>query len=239
MVSLVDFTKAYNSSLAVDKVNMNFEKGKITGILGPNGAGKTTILKAICARHFATKGTVLVNQIDAQEESEKIKKITGFVEESAVLNSSLTVLEYLNFKAELYKVPVEKIDSTIKICSLEEVKNKKVKNLSKGYMERVNFAGALIYDPEVLILDEPATGLDPAQIIKMRSLVKELACDKTIILSTHLMQEAEALCDKIYILNRGKVLAEGSIEEICKLTGCSDLEKSYFTLIEKDGGSDE
>lgn len=239
MVSLVDFTKAYNSSVAVDKVNMNFEKGKITGILGPNGAGKTTILKAICARHFATKGKVLVNQIDAQEESEKIKKITGFVEESAVLNSSLTVREYLKFKAELYKVPAEKIESTIKLCSLEEVKNKKVKNLSKGYMERVNFAGALIYDPEVLILDEPATGLDPAQIIKMRSLVKELACDKTIILSTHLMQEAEALCDKIYILNRGKVLAEGSIEEICKLTGCSDLEKSYFTLIEKDGGSDE
>ena len=239
MVSLVDFTKAYNSSVAVDKVNMNFEKGKITGILGPNGAGKTTILKAICARHFATKGTVLVNQIDAQEESEKIKKITGFVEESAVLNSSLTVREYLKFKAELYKVPAEKIDSTIKLCSLEEVKNKKVKNLSKGYMERVNFAGALIYDPEVLILDEPATGLDPAQIIKMRSLVKELACDKTIILSTHLMQEAEALCDKIYILNRGKVLAEGSIDEICKLTGCSDLEKSYFTLIENDGGSDE
>ena len=239
MVSLVDFTKAYNSSVAVDKVNMNFEKGKITGILGPNGAGKTTILKAICARHFATKGKVLVNQIDAQEESEKIKKITGFVEESAVLNSSLTVREYLNFKAELYKVPVGKTESTIQLCSLEEVKNKKVKNLSKGYMERVNFAGALIYDPEVLILDEPATGLDPAQIIKMRSLVKELACDKTIILSTHLMQEAEALCDKIYILNRGKVLAEGSIEEICKLSGCVDLEKSYFTLIEKDGGSDE
>ena len=239
MVSLVDFTKAYNSSVAVDKVNMNFEKGKITGILGPNGAGKTTILKAICARHFATKGKVLVNQIDAQEESEEIKKITGFVEESAVLNSSLTVLEYLNFKAELYKVPAEKIDSTIKLCSLEEVKNKKVKNLSKGYMERVNFAGALIYDPEVLILDEPATGLDPAQIIKMRSLVKELAASKTIILSTHLMQEAEALCDKIYILNRGKVLAEGSIEEICKLTGCEDLEKSYFKLIENGGGSDE
>ena len=239
MVSLVDFTKAYNSSVAVDKVNMNFEKGKITGILGPNGAGKTTILKAICARHFATKGKVLVNQIDAQEESEEIKKITGFVEESAVLNSSLTVLEYLNFKAELYKVPAEKIDSTIKLCSIEEVKNKKVKNLSKGYMERVNFAGALIYDPEVLILDEPATGLDPAQIIKMRSLVKELAASKTIILSTHLMQEAEALCDKIYILNRGKVLAEGSIEEICKLTGCADLEESYFTLIENDGGSDE
>ena len=239
MVSLVDFTKAYNSSVAVDKVNMNFEKGKITGILGPNGAGKTTILKAICARHFATKGKVLVNQIDAQEESEEIKKITGFVEESAVLNSSLTVLEYLNFKAELYKVPAEKIDSTIKLCSLEEVKNKKVKNLSKGYMERVNFAGALIYDPEVLILDEPATGLDPAQIIKMRSLVKELAASKTIILSTHLMQEAEALCDKIYILNRGKVLAEGSIYEICKLTGCADLEKSYFKLIENDGGSDE
>lgn len=239
MVSLVDFTKAYNSSVAVDNVNMNFEKGKITGILGPNGAGKTTILKAICARHFATKGKVLVNQIDAEEESEEIKKITGFVEESAVLDSSLTVLEYLNFKAELYKVPDEKIDSTIKLCSLEEVKNKKVKNLSKGYMERVNFAGALIYDPEVLILDEPATGLDPAQIIKMRNLVKELASKKTIILSTHLMQEAEALCDKIYILNRGKVLAEGSIDEICKLTGCPDLEKSYFKLIESDGGSNE
>ena len=239
MVSLVDFTKAYNSSVAVDKVNMNFEKGKITGILGPNGAGKTTILKAICARHFATKGKVLVNEINASDDSEEIKKITGFVEESAVLNSSLTVLEYLNFKAELYKVPEEKINSTVNLCSLEEVINKKVKNLSKGYMERVNFASALIYDPEVLILDEPATGLDPAQIIKMRSLVKKLASSKTIILSTHLMQEAEALCDKIFVLNRGKVLAEGSIEEICRQTGCPDLEKSYFKLIESDGGSNE
>lgn len=239
MVSLVDFTKTYNSSVAVDNVNMNFENGKITGILGPNGAGKTTILKAICARHFATKGKVIVNGIDAQDESQKIKKITGFVEESAVLNSSLTVLEYLNFKTELYKVSKDKINSIIKLCSLEEVINKKVKNLSKGYMERVNFAGALIYDPEVLILDEPATGLDPAQIIKMRSLVKELASSKTIILSTHLMQEAQALCDKIFILNRGKVLAEGSIEQICRQTGCGDLEKSYFKLIESDGGSDE
>lgn len=239
MVSLVDFTKTYNSSVAVDNVNMNFENGKITGILGPNGAGKTTILKAICARHFATKGKVIVNGIDAQDESQKLKKITGFVEESAVLNSSLTVLEYLNFKTELYKVSKDKINSIIKLCSLEEVINKKVKNLSKGYMERVNFAGALIYDPEVLILDEPATGLDPAQIIKMRSLVKELASSKTIILSTHLMQEAQALCDKIFILNRGKVLAEGSIEQICRQTGCGDLEKSYFKLIESDGGSDE
>lgn len=239
MVSLVDFTKTYNSSVAVDNVNMNFENGKITGILGPNGAGKTTILKAICARHFATKGKVIVNGIDAQDESQKIKKITGFVEESAVLNSSLTVLEYLNFKTELYKVSKDKINSIIKLCSLEEVINKKVKNLSKGYMERVNFAGALIYDPEVLILDEPATGLDPAQIIKMRSLIKELASSKTIILSTHLMQEAQALCDKIFILNRGKVLAEGSIEQICRQTGCGDLEKSYFKLIESDGGSDE
>ncbi len=239
MVSLVDFTKTYNSSVAVDNVNMNFENGKITGILGPNGAGKTTILKAICARHFATKGKVIVNGIDAQDESQKLKKITGFVEESAVLNSSLTVLEYLNFKTELYKVSKDKINSIIKLCSLEEVINKKVKNLSKGYMERVNFAGALIYDPEVLILDEPATGLDPAQIIKMRSLIKELASSKTIILSTHLMQEAQALCDKIFILNRGKVLAEGSIEQICRQTGCGDLEKSYFKLIESDGGSDE
>lgn len=235
---------------------MTCEKGCITGILGLNGAGKTTILKAITARHFATSGSVLVEGIEAGEYAEQVRNLTGFVEEEPKLPGEYTVEEYLNMVANLHgqKMPCmdagtrakrefsEKkfsYESSASICvnprlieslSLAEILPKKIKTLSKGQRRRVNFAQALIYNPKVLVLDEPASGLDPAQIINMRSLVKSLKADHTILLSTHLMQEVDSLCDKVYILHEGKIAASGRPDEIASQFKCKNLEEAFFKI---------
>jgi ABC-2 type transport system ATP-binding protein len=248
MIELVNFSKNYSHYKAVKNLSYKFEKGLITGILGPNGAGKTTLLKALTARHFASEGKVLLESqkygkiIDAQENPEAVRDITGFVEETPSIPEEYTVLEYLGFICSLHNCSKKNIEKTIELCSLDEVKNKKIRTLSKGYKERVNFAQALVYDSEVLVLDEPASGLDPSQIVKMRSLVKELSKNHTIILSTHLMQEAISLCDRVIILNHGKALISGTIDQICSKTECSSLEEAFFKLTsshDKNGEDDE
>ena len=216
---------------------MECRTGEITGILGPNGAGKTTILKAICARHFATDGTVLVEEADAALETEKVRSMTGFVMEQSNLPGELKTSEFLKIVFETYgefqknHVEYEKRSEEIKRqFSLESVWNEKIKNLSKGFKERVNFAQALIYNPPVLVLDEPASGLDPAQIVNMRKIVLSLKKNHTIVLSTHLMQEVDALCDSVYILSRGKCVASGTGSKIAAENGCKNLEEAFFKL---------
>ena len=228
---------------------MTCEKGCITGILGLNGAGKTTILKAITARHFATSGSVLVEGIEAGENAEQVRNLTGFVEEEPKLPGEYTVEEYLNMVANLHGLETqmhadkrrltgdENISASICVnprliesLSLTELLPKKIKTLSKGQRQRVNFAQALIYNPSVLVLDEPASGLDPAQIINMRSLVKSLKADHTILLSTHLMQEVDSLCDKVYILHEGKIAASGRPDEIASQFNCKNLEEAFFKI---------
>jgi ABC-2 type transport system ATP-binding protein len=252
MIQLTNFTKSYSSKspFAVSDINMTCEKGCITGILGLNGAGKTTILKAITARHFATSGSVLVEGIEASENAEQVRNLTGFVEEEPKLPGEYTVEEYLNMVASLHGLETQMhadkrrlknndINSSASICvnprlikdlSLTEILPKKIKTLSKGQRQRVNFAQALIYNPSVLVLDEPASGLDPAQIIKMRSLVKSLKADHTILLSTHLMQEVDSLCDKVYILHEGKIAASGRPNEIASQFKCKNLEEAFFKI---------
>ena len=231
MIELQNFSKEYDSFKAVSNLSYTFEKGTITGILGPNGAGKTTILKALTGRHFASEGKVIFSEtIDAAQAPEKIRNLTGFVEETASLPGEYTVKEYITFVAELHGCNQAAVENVIKKCSLEEYKNKKINSLSKGYKERVNFAQALVYNPEILILDEPASGLDPQQIVNMRALVKDLSKDHTIILSTHLMQEVEALCEKVLIINHGKLLAQGTKDEIVKNTVTKNLEEAFFKL---------
>lgn len=231
MIELKNFSKEYDSFKAVSNLSYTFEKGTITGILGPNGAGKTTILKALTGRHFASEGKVIFSEtIDAAQAPEKIRNLTGFVEETASLPGEYTVKEYITFVAELHGCNQAAVENVIKKCSLEEYKNKKINSLSKGYKERVNFAQALVYNPEILILDEPASGLDPQQIVNMRALVKDLSKDHTIILSTHLMQEVEALCEKVLIINHGKLLAQGTKDEIVKNTVTKNLEEAFFKL---------
>ena len=252
MIQLTNFTKSYSSKspFAVSDINMTCEKGCITGILGLNGAGKTTILKAITARHFATRGSVLIEGIEAGENAEQVRNLTGFVEEEPKLPGEYTVEEYLNMVASLHGLKTQMhadkrrlknndINSSASICvnprlieslSLKEIFPKKIKTLSKGQRQRVNFAQALIYNPSVLVLDEPASGLDPAQIINMRSLVKSLKADHTILLSTHLMQEVDSLCDKVYILHEGKIAASGRPDEIASQFKCKNLEEAFFKI---------
>lgn len=239
MITLKNFTKKYGDFTAVNDISFTFERGVITGILGPNGAGKTTLLKALCGRHFATEGQILITDFgeytfEASEDPQRLRRITGFVEEVPSIPQEYTVKEYISSKAMLQGVPLTHVKKTIDLCNLKDVENKKIKALSKGYRERVNFAQALVYEPEILIFDEPASGLDPQQIIKMRSLVKELSVNHTIILSTHLMQEVEALCDKVMIINKGKLLTSGTIDSICRETSSENLEEAFFKLIEKD-----
>lgn len=255
MIQLTAFSKSYasrkNAPLAVRDFSMTCKTGEITGILGLNGAGKTTILKAICARHFATSGEVLVEGVNASENPEQVRNLTGFVAEEPNLPGEYTVAEYLNMVAELHGVKETQIHADsrrlnkkntpssasirvhprlIETLSLEELLPKKIRTLSKGQRERVNFAQALIYNPKVLVLDEPASGLDPAQILKMRSLVKSLKTDHTILLSTHLMQEVEALCDRVYIIHEGRLAASGTAEEIAAQFECKNLEEAFFKI---------
>lgn len=232
MIELIDFSKNYKNKTAVSNFSMKCFDGEITGIIGLNGAGKTTILKAICARHFATSGKVFVNDFDCSENPEEVRKITGFVQEIPELQFELKVCEYIKSRAEIFceENALENCENVKKLCSLDEIWNEKIKNLSKGQKERVNFAQALINNPKVLILDEPASGLDPNQIVRMRKLVKSLKKDRTIILSTHLMQEVEALCDKIYIIHNGKCIENGTITEIVNRQKAKDLEDAFFKL---------
>ena len=243
MIELKNFTKKYNSFLAADNISCSFEKNLITGILGPNGAGKTTILKAVSGRHFPTNGHIFIDsqkygKIESCEEPAKVRNITGFVEELPQLPEDYTVKEYLCEVCDLHSADKKNVLEAEKLFSLEEVFLKKIKELSKGFRERVNFAQAFVYNPEILILDEPASGLDPAQIVNMRKAVKKLAENHTIILSTHLMQEAESLCDKIIILNHGKILITGTIDSITVETKTKNLEEAFFYLVKKSDGEE-
>ena len=253
MIQLTNFTKSYSSKspFTVSDINMTCEKGYITGILGLNGAGKTTILKAITARHFATSGSVLVEGIEAGENAEQVRNLTGFVEEEPKLPGEYTVEEYLSQVFSLHQEKESHTDSEFlrnsnskmilrsiiesvwqyeNSLSISDLLPKKIKTLSKGQRQRVNFAQALIYNPSVLVLDEPASGLDPAQIINMRTLVKSLKADHTILLSTHLMQEVDSLCDKVYILHEGKIAASGRPDEIASQFKCKNLVEAFFKI---------
>ena len=240
MIELCNFSKSYDkNSFAVKNINLKAEKGKITGLLGLNGAGKTTVIKAVCGNHFATSGKIFVTDkentlVDSEKDIEKLKINTGYLPEALNFPQKLTVEEYLLLLKKQFDVTPENYLKTLNLCGLTEVKSKKISNLSKGYKQRLGFAQALIHNPENLILDEPINGLDPAQIIQMRSLIKEISKDKTILISTHLMQEVVALCDKIYILNKGAIAAEGSVEEILSKSSSKNIEEAFLKITGSD-----
>lgn len=209
-------TKIYGSQKALDNVSFTAEKGKITGFLGPNGAGKSTTMKIATGYIGLTSGKVLVNGVDVSENPLEVKKLTGYLPEHNPLYLEMYVKEYLNFVAASYKVKnkKEQVDKMIDLCGLEREQKKKIGALSKGYRQRVGLAQALIHDPEVLILDEPTTGLDPNQLVEIRKVIKEVSKDKTVILSTHIMQEVEALCDKVIIINKGVIVADDEVKNL-------------------------
>jgi ABC-2 type transport system ATP-binding protein len=219
-VSVSNLTKKYQTQRAVDNISFEVKTGEVLGFLGPNGAGKTTTMKIITGYMAPSDGDAKINEISVLEEPSKIKPLIGYLPESNPLYHDMPVLEYLEFIAELQKVPKNRIQSRIaemvKVCGLNVEKHKKIGELSKGYRQRVGLAQALIHDPEILILDEPTTGLDPNQIVEIRNLIREIGREKTVILSTHILPEVEATCDRILIINDGKIVADGTSESLRK-----------------------
>ena len=209
-----NLTKKYGSQRAVDNISFEVKTGEILGFLGPNGAGKTTTMKMITCYMAPNEGDVKVNGMSILEKPDAIKKVIGYLPESNPLYYDMMVLDYLQFVAELQGVPADKIQSRIaemvKVCGLNVEKHKKIGELSKGYKQRVGLAQAMIHDPEILILDEPTSGLDPNQIIEIRKLIREIGKSKTVVLSTHILPEVEATCDRILIINNGKIVADGT-----------------------------
>lgn len=220
MIEVNDIVKQYGSHLAVDHLSFRVEKGQIYGFLGPNGAGKSTTMNIITGYLASNEGTVVINGHDILEEPEEAKKCIGYLPEIPPLYPDMTVLEYLYFVAGLKNVQKSEEDGIladiIEKTYLESVKDRLIKNLSKGYKQRVGLAQALIGNPEILILDEPTVGLDPKQIIEIRSLIKELAREHTVILSSHILSEVSAICDQIMIIAHGKLVACDTPENLSR-----------------------
>jgi ABC-2 type transport system ATP-binding protein len=218
MIEVNSLTKRYGPVEAVKDVSFSVGKDQVLGFLGPNGAGKTTIMKILTGYHFPSEGTALVDGISVQDDPVEVKSRIGYLPESVPLYGDLTPLEYLTFIAQARLIPRQeqkaRIQSALEACGLRQVAGKKIENLSKGYKQRVGLAQAIIHDPPILILDEPTSGLDPNQIIEIRGLITELGKRKTVILSTHILQEVEAVCSQVLILNEGRIAAQGKPEEI-------------------------
>ncbi len=219
-ITVNNISKNYGNQKAVDSISFEVKKGEILGFLGPNGAGKTTTMKMITCFLAPSEGDILVGEDSVLKDQEKIKKKLGYLPENNPLYYDMPVVEYLEFAAELQEVPKEKIHEQvakmIKVCGLNVEKHKKIGELSKGFRQRVGLAQAMIHDPEILILDEPTTGLDPNQIVEIRKLIRDLGREKTVILSTHILPEVEATCDRILIINNGKIVADGTPESLRK-----------------------
>ncbi|MDR3130267.1 MAG: ATP-binding cassette domain-containing protein [Treponema sp.] len=218
MIEVHDLTKRYGPVEAVKDVSFSVGKDQVLGFLGPNGAGKTTIMKILTGYHFPSSGTALIDGVSVQDEPVEVKKRIGYLPESVPLYGDLSVREYLGFIAEGRLIPANErkraIDAALSACGLEQVRAKRIENLSKGYKQRVGLAQAIIHDPPILILDEPTSGLDPNQIIEIRFLIKGLGERKTVLLSTHILQEVEAVCSQVLIINEGRIAAQGKPEEI-------------------------
>jgi ABC-2 type transport system ATP-binding protein len=232
-------TKKYGEQKALNNVSFEIDTGEVVGFLGPNGAGKSTMMKIITGYISQNSGEVLVNGMNINTDAKEIKKHIGYLPEHNPLYHDMYVREYLNFVAKLYKLPKDRIrsrvDEIIQITGLDVEQNKKTGALSKGYKQRTGLAAALIHDPDVLILDEPTTGLDPNQIIEIRNLIAEVGKAKTVMLSTHIMQEVEAICSRAIIINKGEIVADEPVDQIKRLSS----ERTNSIYVEFDKQPDE
>lgn len=221
MIEVNNLVKRYGGHTAVDHLSFQIEKGKIYGFLGPNGAGKSTTMNMITGYIASTEGKVIIDGHDILEEPEKAKKCIGYLPEQPPLYYEMTVLEYLKFAADLKKIPKDKkasmIEEIMEMVKITDMKNRLIKNLSKGYRQRVGLAQAILGYPEVIILDEPTVGLDPKQIIEIRSLIKGLKKKHTVILSSHILSEVSAICDYVMIISHGKLVASDTPENLSRL----------------------
>lgn len=210
-IEVKDITKSYGEQKALDAVSFSIQPGEIVGFLGPNGAGKSTLMKILTTYIDADGGQALVNGNDVGTQQKDVQKSVGYLPEHNPLYLDLYVREYLSFNADVYKVKKSRIEDVINLTGLTPEAHKKISALSKGYRQRVGLAAALLHDPEVLILDEPTTGLDPNQLVEIRELIRNIGKDKTVFLSTHIMQEVEAICDRVIIINHGRIVADNKL----------------------------
>ncbi|MGB4204818.1 MAG: gliding motility-associated ABC transporter ATP-binding subunit GldA [Bacteroidales bacterium] len=216
-VEAKQITKLYGSQKALNDVSFSIKAGEIVGFLGPNGAGKSTMMKILTCFIPPSSGEARVCGFDVQEESQEVKKRVGYLPETNPLYLDMYIKEYLNFIAGIHKLgtkSMQRIEEMIRITGLETEIGKKLRQLSKGYRQRVGLAGALMHDPEVLILDEPTSGLDPNQLEEIRLLIRQIGKEKTVMLSTHIMQEVEAVCNRVIIIDQGKIVADSSVADI-------------------------
>ncbi|KAB1153979.1 MULTISPECIES: gliding motility-associated ABC transporter ATP-binding subunit GldA [Tenacibaculum] len=213
-IQLTSITKTYGTQKAVNGISLEAKKGDIVGFLGPNGAGKSTTMKILTGFIQPTEGTVMVSDIDVIQNPIEAQKKIGYLPEHNPLYLDMYVREYLQFQASIHQVAKTKVAEVIEQVGLGVEAHKKIGQLSKGYRQRVGLAAAILHNPEVLILDEPTTGLDPNQLVEIRELIKELGKDKTVLLSTHIMQEVEAMCDRVVIINKGELVIDKPISEL-------------------------
>jgi len=246
MIHVENLTKYYNDLCAVDQIDFDIHQGEIVGFLGPNGAGKTTTLRMLTGFLRPTSGSIRVKDYTIEEHSLDIKKLLGYLPEAAPLYHDMLAYDYLNYVADIRKLEKQKKKSMIRklahLCGLNDVMHRPIGELSKGYKQRVGLAHAMMNDPEILILDEPTSGLDPNQIVEIREIIRQIGKEKTVILSTHILNEVEATCDRILIINNGKIVADGSMETI-KRSGSGEyvisvsLKNAVSESVEKELGS--
>lgn len=232
-IEVSGLSKFYGNQKALDEVSFKIGSGEIVGFLGPNGAGKSTLMKILTTYLKADEGTAVVNGIDVSSDLKKVKKTLGYLPEHNPLYLDLYVKEYLYFNADIYKVSKNRVEEVIEQTGLTPEVNKKIGQLSKGYRQRVGLATALLHEPDVLILDEPTTGLDPNQLVDIRGLIKSIGKDKTVFLSTHIMQEVEAICDRVIIINKGKIVEDRYLNADKAKTDLQILQVEFDREIEK------
>ena len=213
-IEVNNLSKVYGTQKALNNVSFKINKGEIVGFLGPNGAGKSTMMKILTTYINASDGEAKISDFNIESDSKNVQRIVGYLPEHNPLYLEMYVKEYLAFNAGIYNVPKSRITEVIEITGLTPESHKKIDQLSKGYRQRVGLANALLHDPEVLILDEPTTGLDPNQLVDIRHLIKSLGKEKTVFLSTHIMQEVESMCDRVIIINKGEIVADKKLNEL-------------------------
>lgn len=218
-IEVQNITKSYGSQKAVDQITFSVTKGEIVGLLGPNGAGKSTLMKILTTYLEPSEGTATVNSHSISNDKKRVQKAIGYLPEHNPLYLEMYVREYLSFNANIYGVSKSRVAEVIALTGLEDEAHKTIQQLSKGYRQRVGLANALLHDPEVLILDEPTTGLDPNQLVDIRELIKSIGKDKTVLLSTHIMQEVEAICDRVILIDHGKMVLDERLSELSKNQG--------------------
>ena len=213
-IEVQNISKSYGAQKALDNVSFSIKKGEIVGFLGPNGAGKSTLMKILTTYINADEGTASVNGKEVNDHQKEVQQSIGYLPENNPLYLDLFVREYLEFNADVYKVAKSRIEEVIQLTGLSSESHKKIGQLSKGYRQRVGLATALLHNPEVLILDEPTTGLDPNQLVEIRNVIKNVGKNKTVFLSTHIMQEVEAICDRVIIINNGKIVTDKKLDKL-------------------------